>query len=68
MKISVKPRTDSLCEDIWNNKDKYIDKILCVEYNEKVKNKTCDGYTLLHPVWVEIRVDKNEADNNKDIK
>lgn len=68
LKISVKPRTDSLCEDVWNNKDKYIDKILCVEYNEKVKNKTCDGYTLLHPVWVEIRMDKNEADNNKDIK
>lgn len=68
LKISVKPRTDSLCEDVWNNKDKYIDKILCVEYNEKVKNKTCDGYTLLHPVWIEIRTDKSEADKVKDIK
>lgn len=68
LKVSVKPRTDSLCEDVWNNKDKYLDKILAVEYNEKVKNKTCDGYTLQHPVWIEIRTDKDLADKSENIK
>ena len=68
LKVNVKPRTDDLCEDVWCNKDKYLDKILCLEYNEKVKNKDCNGYTLQHPRWVEIRIDKNVADKCEDIK
>src|SRR5574344_1307484 len=68
LKVNVKPRTDDLCEDVWFNKDKYIDKILCLEYNEKVKNKDCNGYTLQHPRWVEVRIDKNIADKCEDIK
>src|SRR5574344_103549 len=68
LKVNVKPRTDDLCDDVWKNPEKYIDKILSLEYNEKVKNKDCNGYTLQHPRWVEVRVDKIIADNLEDIK
>ena len=43
-------------------------KILTVKYNEKIKSPNKDLYSLYLPVFVEIRNDKDIADNFENIK
>jgi len=66
--VNVKPRTPDLCKYIWNHKEEFLNKILCVEYNEKKLGQDKVIYTLNHPVWVEIRDDKDIADILENIK
>jgi hypothetical protein len=44
-----------------------IGKIVAVKYNARIKNKQGDE-SLFLPIFVEVRDDKDEADNSKDIK
>lgn len=44
-----------------------IDKIVAVKYNARIRNKEGEE-SLFLPVFVEIREDKNTADNSKDIQ
>jgi len=43
-----------------------IGKIVAVKYNARIKNKQGDE-SLFLPIFVEVRDDKDEADNSKDI-
>lgn len=44
-----------------------LDKIVAIKYNSRIKNKLGDE-SLFLPVFIEIRYDKDIADNSKDIK
>jgi hypothetical protein len=50
---------------LW--KENLIDKIVAVKYNMRIKNKAGEE-SLFLPIFVEIRDDKDVADNDKDIK
>ena len=44
------------------NKDNLIGRIISVEFNDIVKSENNDYYALSHPVFIEIRNDKDETD------
>lgn len=55
--------------EIWQNQDKYLNKILTVKYNAKIKRQDSEIYSLFLPVFVEWRdLDKTNADKLEDIK
>lgn len=61
--------TEENRKEFWNNKDKYLNKILTVKYNEKIKDKKKDTWSLFLPVFIEWRdFDKDKADKLEDIK
>ena len=68
LEVSVKPRTPDIAKEIWNNQNLYLDKIVAVKYNEKIKSPDKDTFSLFLPVFIEIRDDKIMADNLEDIK
>lgn len=45
----------------------FLDKIIAVKYNARSENKAGDQ-TLSHPVFLEVRLDKDEADSSEVIK
>lgn len=45
-----------------------VGKIVTVEYNELVQSKNSDDYSLFLPRFIEIRLDKDEADTLEKIK
>ena len=68
LEVMVKPRTPEDAKELWFNQDKYLNRILTVKYNEKIESDTKDKPSLYLPVFVEIRDDKTEADQFKDIQ
>ena len=48
--------------EFTNDKAKFIDKIITVEFNDLTKSDSNDYYALMHPRFIEIRNDKNETD------
>lgn len=54
-----------LRHDIWNNQDKYLGKIVEIEYFEKSYNQQ-GGWSLRHPVFKAFRFDKTVDDVNID--
>jgi ATP-dependent DNA ligase len=57
--------TDALRKQYWS--ENLVDKIVAVKYNARIKNKTGEE-SLFLPVFIELRDDKSDADNAKDIK
>lgn len=57
--------TDAHRKQYW--KENLIDKIVAVKYNSRIKNKLGEE-SLFLPVFIELRDDKDVADNSKDIK
>lgn len=49
------------------NSSSVIGKIISVKYNARIKNKQGEE-SLFLPIFLEVRHDKSEADNSKDIK
>ena len=68
LEVSVKPRTPLIAQEIWDNTDAYLDKIVAVKYNEKIKSPDKDTWSLFLPVFIEVRDDKSIADKFEDIK
>jgi DNA ligase-1 len=50
-------------EDRKKDPEEFIGKIISVKYNEKIKDKKSDSWSLFLPIFQEIRLDKSEADN-----
>lgn len=50
-------------EDRKKSPDEFIGKIISVKYNEKIKDKNSDTFSLFLPIFQELRLDKSEADN-----
>lgn len=57
--------TDAHRKQYW--KENIVDKIVAVKYNSRIKNKTGEE-SLFLPVFIELRDDKDVADNSKVIK
>ena len=55
--------TDAMVDEVTKNPDKYVGKVLSVEFNDLVKAEGHDFYALSHPRFAEWRDDKNETDN-----
>jgi len=58
--------TDEMRDEIWNNKDKYINTIVEVTCSG-VSHDSEGNYSLLHPRFKKLRDDKQEADSLKTI-
>lgn len=54
--------TDEMVEEVTKNADKYIGKILTVQFNDLQKAEGHDFYALAHPRFTEWRNDKSETD------
>jgi hypothetical protein len=50
-----------------NQGDELVGKIVAVKYNARITNKEGDQ-SLFLPIFIEVRNDKDTADNSKDIK
>jgi len=55
-------------DEIWKNKDQYLNKIITVKCCGLSKAKDKEYYSLLHPAFVKIREDKDRADSFEEIK
>lgn len=67
LEVYVKPRTVQNATDIWENQEYYMDKILAIRYNAKIKSPVKELYSLYLPRFVEVRTDKSVADALDDI-
>lgn len=54
--------SDAQREEFWNNKDGLIGRIVEVNYNETITSKGKTKKSLFLPVFVELRMDKDQAD------
>ena len=54
----------SMRDEIWNNKDKYLDKIAEIQYFEETSNQKDDKLSLRFPVFKDWRFDKDEESYN----
>ena len=55
--------TDAEVLEVTKNPEKYIGKVLSVQFNDLTKAEGNDFYALSHPRFVEFRDDKNETDS-----
>jgi len=52
-----------LKKDIWENQEKYLNKICEGEANDITKSDKNDYYSLMHPRFIDFREDKDQADD-----
>ena len=58
---------DDLRDEIWNNQDEFLGKVVTVKCNGLSQN--ADGeYSLLHPRFMKFRDDKESADSLEEIQ
>jgi len=62
LEVFVSGFTDTMRKMIWEDRNRYLGKIITVKFNEVIDSKTSDKYSLFLPRFVEIREDKTEAD------
>lgn len=55
--------TDSMVEEVTKNPEKYIGKVLSVQFNDLTKAEGHEFYALSHPRFAEWRDDKDETDS-----
>ena len=53
--------------NLWNIRTELLGKIVALKYNSRIQNKQ-GGDSLFLPIFLEIREDKTDPDNYKDIK
>ena len=53
--------------NLWNIRNELLGKIVALKYNSRIKNKQ-GGDSLFLPIFLDIREDKTDADNYKEIK
>lgn len=66
LKTDMSGLSDSMRDEIWNNKDKYLGKIVEVKANGVSSNRD-GGYSLLYPSFVEVRDEKYVANTLEEI-
>jgi len=59
---------DKQLNEINNNRDKYIGKIITIQFNDITKGRNNTWYALSHPRFIEVRDDKNETDTLEKVK
>lgn len=58
--VGVSGYSDEMRDEIWNNQDKYLNKIITVKYKEESKDKDTGLPSLQFPTFVMFRNDKTE--------
>lgn len=54
--------TDAMVDEVTKNPQKYLNKVLSVQFNDLVKAEGHEYFALSHPRFVEWRDDKDETD------
>lgn len=54
--------TDVELDNITENKDKFLNQIVTLEFNDLSKGRDNDYYALSHPRFIEIRHDRSDTD------
>lgn len=62
IKGSTSGFSDDLLEEINNDRESWIGKIITVQFNDLSKARGHDYYALSHPRFVEVREDKDSTD------
>mgnify|MGYP001273033891 CR=1 FL=1 len=66
VRVNVSGFTDAVRDEIWQNKESYIGKVVAIKFNSVINNKS--GRTSLFlPEFVELRNDKHEANTLSEI-
>ena len=68
LKTKLSGMSDEQRDEIWHNKEKYVNKIVEVECSGISKARDSEIYSMFFPRFVEFRFDKDVADNYEDIK
>lgn len=55
--------TDSMVDEVTKNPEKYIGKVLSVQFNDLTKAEGHEFYALSHPAFICFRDDKDETDS-----
>lgn len=53
--------TDDIVEEVTNNPEKYIGKIVAVQFNDLVKAKGHEYFALSHPRFIEFRIEEKDT-------
>ena len=59
---------DAMIDEVTKNPDKYIGKIVAVQFNDLMKAEGHEYYALSHPRFQEFRTDKLESDSFERVK
>lgn len=59
--------TDDVRQDMYNNKEKYTNKIVEIKYNGIIEDKSTGVKALFLPRYVRVREDKNVANSLSDL-
>lgn len=59
--------TDEFLDEVTNNKEKYLGKIIEVEFNDLSRASGSETYALSHPRFIEFRLDKSSTDKLEQI-
>lgn len=62
LEVNVSGFTDEERDNIWNNKENWIGRVITVKFNEVIDDKHGGKYSLFLPRFVEKREDKLTAD------
>ena len=60
--------SEDLRDEIWNNREDYLNKIITVKCNALSKSKDNEHYSLMHPRFIKFRDDKDQADTYEIVK
>ncbi len=60
---SVSGFSDAVLEEIHNNREKYLNTIIDITFNDLTKAQNSDSYSLSHPRFTGFREDRLETDN-----
>ena len=63
LSVNVSGMTEKLRYEIWDNQDKYINRVITVRAHRVIKDKNKTIYSLYLPRLIEFRDDKTEADS-----
>lgn len=58
--VGVSGYTDEMRKELWDNQEKYLEKIITVKYKEESKDKDTGMPSLQFPTFVMLRLDKTE--------
>lgn len=54
--------TDKMIKELHNNREKYIGRVMTVQFNDLTRSRDNDYYALSHPRFIEFRDDKDITD------
>lgn len=66
-KVGVSSMSEKMRDEIHNNREKYLNKIIEIEFNDITIAEGSDTYAFSHPRFIEVRNDKDKTDTLKKV-